>query len=176
MSPRIKPTAVVFAATLIAATGTAGARSSDRNQTMNIEAGYSSCGLGENATCTLTGNVTISQGSLHVVAAKAVMSQLNGDPSRVQLSGGTTLKQQLDDGTNIDASAANVDYDLKTEIVTFAGNVEIRHQRGNTTGQRVVYNMKTGQIEGGGVGNGRIKMSLKPKSAQAQPAPKKASD
>lgn len=172
MSPRIKPLAIVLATALLAAAGTVGARSSDRNQTMNIEAGYSSCGLGDNATCTLTGNVTIDQGSLHVVAAKAVMSQLNGDPSRVQLSGGVTLKQQLDDGSIINASATEVDYNLKTEIVTFVGNVDIRNQRGSTTGQRVVYNMKSGQIEGGGAGNGRIKMTLKPKSAQAQPAPK----
>ena len=44
------------------------------------------------------------------------------------------------------------------------------HQLRGFHRQRVVYNMKTNQVESGGTGNGRVKMRILPKSAQAQPA------
>ncbi|QIL20030.1 lipopolysaccharide transport periplasmic protein LptA [Thermomonas sp. HDW16] len=152
----------------------ANARSSDRTQPMDIEAAHSTCSLGANDSCTLTGNVTMTQGSLNVVAAKAIIEQSNGDPSRALLSGGVTLRQTLDDGNPINATASNVDYNLKTEVVVFTGNVTITQQRGTLNGQRVVYNMKTGQVDSGGAGNGRVKMRILPKGAQ--PAPAKASN
>lgn len=157
---------LALAALAIAFAGLAVARESDRRQPMAIEAANSDCGLGSNATCTLTGNVTITQGTLHIVAAKAVVQQSGGDPSRALLSGGVTLKQQMDDGTDLDAKSSNVDYDLKNEVVVFTGNVVITQQRGTLNGQRVVYNMKSGQVQSGGDGNGRVKMTIQPKSAQ----------
>ncbi|RZA17528.1 MAG: lipopolysaccharide transport periplasmic protein LptA [Lysobacteraceae bacterium] len=163
MSRSLKPAALVLVVLAVASTAAA-ARQSDRRQPMDIEAAHSDCGLGANATCTLTGNVTISQGTLHIVAAKAVVQQAGGDPSRALLSGGVTLHQQLDDGANIDAKSANVDYDLRNEVVVFTGDVVINQARGSLTGQRVVYNMKTGQVESGGAGSGRVKMRILPKS------------
>ena len=157
---------LALAALAIAFAGLAVARESDRRQPMAIEAANSDCGLGSNATCTLTGNVTITQGTMHIVAAKAVVQQSGGDPSRALLSGGVTLKQQMDDGTDLDAKSSNVDYDLKNEVVVFTGNVVITQQRGTLNGQRVVYNMKSGQVQSGGDGNGRVKMTIQPKSAQ----------
>ena len=169
--------ALVLALLAAAFTAGADARTSDRNQPMDIEASHQVCGFGANDTCTLTGNVTISQGSLNVVAAKAVIEQSGGEPSRALLSGGVTLRQAMDDGNQINAKSSNVDYNLKTEVVVFTGNVEIIQQRGSLNGQRVVYNMKTGQVESGGNGNGRVKMRILPKNAQgasAQAAPKPA--
>ena len=169
--------ALVLALLATAFTAGANARTSDRNQPMDIEASHQVCGFGANDTCTLTGNVTIVQGSLNVVAAKAVIEQSGGEPSRALLSGGVTLRQAMDDGNQINAKSSNVDYNLKTEVVVFTGNVEIIQQRGSLNGQRVVYNMKTGQVESGGNGNGRVKMRILPKSAQgasAQAAPKPA--
>ena len=153
----------------------AGARTSDRNQPMDIDAASSTCSLGANDSCTLT-DATITQGSLRVVAARAIIEQSGGEPSRALMSGGVTLRQTLDDGNQINATANNVDYNLKTEVVVFTGNVEIRQLRGTLNGQRVVYNMKTNQVESGGAGNGRVKMRILPKSAQAQPTPAKASN
>ncbi len=147
------------------------ARTTDRNQPMDIAADHQVCGLGANDSCSFTGNVTISQGSLNVVAAKAIIEQGGGEPSRALLSGGVTLRQTLDDGNQINAKSSNIDYNLRNEVVIFTGNVVITQQRGTLNGQRVVYNMKTGQVESGGDGNGRVKMRILPKSAQvAKPA------
>jgi lipopolysaccharide export system protein LptA len=161
--------AAVLALAAAAFTAGAGARTTDRNQPMDIDAASSTCSLGANDSCTLT-DATITQGSLRIVAARAVIEQSGGDPSRALMSGGVTLRQTLDDGNQIDAKSNNVDYNLKTEVVVFTGNVEIRQLRGTLNGQRVVYNMKTSQVESGGAGNGRVKMRILPKSAQAQPA------
>jgi lipopolysaccharide export system protein LptA len=148
------------------------ASTNDRKLPMDIEAAHQICGFGANDTCTLTGKVSIAQGTLNVTAAKAIIEQSDGDPSRALLSGGVTLRQAMDDGNQINAKSSNVDYNLKTQIVVFTGNVEIVQQRGTLNGQRVVYNMKTGQVESGGDGNGRVKMHILPKSAQtAKPAP-----
>ena len=156
----------IIAMALLAASGIVDARQSDRNKPMDIEAGHQICGLGDDATCTFTGKTTITQGTLRIVSDKAVISQAGGEPSRAQFSGGVTLSQQMDDGTNLNANAANIDYNLRTEVVVFTGNVKIQQARGTLNGERVVYNMKTGQIESGGSGNGRVKMRIVPKSAQ----------
>ena len=156
---------------LVAACGLATARTSDRRQPMDIESGRSDCGLGANATCTLSGNVTITQGTLRVAAATAVVSQVGGAPSRTQLSGGVTLQQELDDGDRIQAVAANVDYDMRNEVMVLTGNVTINQQRGSLSGQRVVYNLKTGQVESGGDGSSRVRMRILPKPDDGKGTP-----
>ncbi len=145
----------------------AGARTSDRSKPMDIDAGSSVCSAGDNATCTFSGQATITQGTLRIVAEKAVVTQVAGKPSRAQFSGGVTLQQEMDDGDHIDARSNSVDYDMRNEVIVFTGNVNIAQQRGSMSGERVVYNLKTGQLESGGAGGGRVKMRILPKQTQA---------
>ena len=159
--------AAVLALSAAAFTAGAGARTTDRNQPMDIDAASSTCSLGANDSCTLT-DATITQGSLRIVAEKAVVTQVAGKPSRAQFSGGVRLQQEMDDGDHIDARSNNVDYDMRNEVIVFTGNVSIAQQRGSLSGERVVYNLRTGQLEsGGGTGGGRVKMRILPKPAQA---------
>ncbi len=158
---------LALAALLVAACGSAFALSSDRRQPMDIEAGRSDCGLGANASCTLSGNVIITQGSLRVTSARAVIQQSGGNPSRAVLSGSVSLQQDMDDGDRIQAVAANVDYDLRNEVMVLTGDVTINQKRGSLSGQRVVYNLKTGQVESGGEGGGRVRMRILPKAGDA---------
>jgi len=159
--------AVLLAAALLVVSGSAGARTSDRRQPMDIESARSVCGTGSNATCTLTGDVTLGQGTLRVRADRADIQQAGGSPTRAQFSGSVSLQQELDDGDRIDATADTIDYDLRSEIIVFTGNVVIRQQRGTLTGQRVVYHLKTGQVESGGDNGGRVRMRILPKDAPA---------
>lgn len=163
-----RPIDALLAAALVACAGTALARTSDRNQPMDTESQQNSCTLGDAGQCVMTGNVQITQGSLHIDAAKAVIYRDGGDISRAVLTGGpVVLKQQMDDGTPMSAHASTVDYDLKGETAVFTGNVEISQPRGTMNGNRVVYNLKTGNIESGGEGNGRVRMHILPKNAPA---------
>src|SRR5690606_24038367 len=102
------------------------AKSSDRNQPMDVSSNTQDCSLVENGPCVFAGNVHIVQGTLDVTAGKADVRRGGGDIQRVILTGSPVrLKQQLDDGGLIDATAGTVDYDLQTETVVFTGNVEI---------------------------------------------------
>jgi lipopolysaccharide export system protein LptA len=103
---------------------------------------------------------------LRINASRADITQRNGDPVRAVLTGSPVkLSQQLDNGTPMNAAASKVDYDLHADIVVFTGNVSIQQPSGSLSGQRVVYNMKTGQVTSGGQGSGRVKMRILPRNA-----------
>ena len=162
MSPIRKTLLTAFA---LAMAGSAWARSSDRNQAMTIDSNWQSCGLGENMSCELRGDIIINQGTLRINAVQGTINQANGRPSRARLTGGVTMRQELDDGTPINTRSGSVDYDFNTEIIILTGNVEINQPRGNLRGERVVYNMKTGQVQSGGQeGGGRVRMTIQPKA------------
>ncbi len=165
-----RPVDFLIVVALLVCTGSAWARSADRNQPMDAESNQNTCTLGDAGQCVLTGNVKISQGSLNIAAAKATIFRANGDISRALLSGSpVTLNQQMDDGTPMTAHASNVDYNLKTDIVVFTGNVQLDQPRGSMSGQRVVYNLKTGSIDSGGEAGGRVKMHIVPRTGPAAP-------
>lgn len=154
----------------VACTGVASARTSDRNQPLDAVSRQNSCNLGDAGQCVLTGAVQITQGTLGITAAKAVIHRAKGDISRAVFTGGPVkLKQQLDDGTPMTASASNVDYNLQTEVVVFTGDVRIQQPSGSISGQHVVYNLKSGQIEGSSEGSGQVKMRFLP-SSNGKPA------
>lgn len=143
------------------------ARSSDRNQPMDIEAGHSDYSLDDSRPTVLSGGVIITQGSLDIRSNTATITQRGGEPVRAVLVGApVTLKQQLDSGAPFSARANKVDYDLKGEVVVFTGNVSIEEPRGTLAGERVVYNMRTSQVTSGGEGAGRVKMRIQPKTTQ----------
>ncbi|MGQ4583701.1 lipopolysaccharide transport periplasmic protein LptA [Lysobacter sp. F60174L2] len=149
------------------------ARKSDRNKPMDINAGKQVGSLDDATPTVLSGGVTIDQGTLHAEASRAEISTRGGEISRVVFNGGPArLKQQLDDGTPMNAVANKIDYNVNNETVVFTGNVSIKQPRGTLSGERVVYNMASGQVTSGGEGNGRVSMRIMPKNADgdAQPA------
>ncbi len=158
--------AVVLCAGVLSTSG-AWARSSDRNQPMDVDAGKQTGALDDRTPTVLSGGVTITQGTLNISSSTATISARNGEISRAVFNGAPVkMSQQMDDGTPMNASASKVDYDMSTETVIFTGNVQIAQPRGTMSGQRVVYNMKSGQVQSGGEGAGRVKMRILPKSAQ----------
>ncbi|NLA69100.1 MAG: lipopolysaccharide transport periplasmic protein LptA, partial [Gammaproteobacteria bacterium] len=112
--------------------------------------------------------VRIVQGSLDVRAARADVRRGGGDIRRVLLTGSPVrLKQDLDGGGSIDATASSVDYDLQTETVVVTGNVEITQPgRGTIGGGRIVYNMQTGRVQGGGAEGGQVRTRILPRNAR----------
>lgn len=163
----LRASAIVMLLALATAPVAADARSSDRNQEMVIESGATDYSLDDRRPTVLSGGVTINQGTLDIRSNRAEITQRGSEPVRVVLSGAPVkLNQQLDDGTPMSATAGKVDYDLTTEIVVFIGNVTIQQPRGSLSGERVVYNMRTGQVQSGGEGKGRVRMRIPPRNSQ----------
>lgn len=161
---------MLAAASLLAFATAAGARSSDRNKPMDIYAGHQSGTFSGDSVNNLSGGVHITQGTLDITSASAKVTLADGEPVRAVFSGAVVMKQQMDDGTPMTAKAATVDYDLRTEVIVFTGNVSISQPRGSMNGERIVYDLKTGGVESGGQGNGRVHMRILPKSSRAPDA------
>jgi lipopolysaccharide export system protein LptA len=69
------------------------------------------------------------------------------------------------------ATARQVDDDLVTNIAVFTGNAIIdQPTRGQMRGERIVYNIDSGQVTSGGDGT-RVSMHIIPKQKTATPKP-----
>lgn len=170
MSPRAASLTTLLALAAVAACAPAWAKSSDRSQPMDLTSNSNDCSVAdEGGPCVFTGNVRIVQGTLDVRAAKADVRRGGGDIQKVILTGTPVrLKQDLDSGGSIDATANTVDYNLQTETVVFTGNVQIDQPgRGTMSGGRIVYNMATGRVQGGGDEGGQVRTRILPKGAKA---------
>mgnify|MGYP000856118922 CR=1 FL=1 len=149
--------AALIALSLLTPALSAGARSTDRNEPMNIDAGAQSGSLAGDGTTVLSQGVIITQvqADLHMRGGEAVRAVFTGKPAK--------LKQQMDDGTWMDATADKIDYDITTEIITLTGNYKVTSARGTNAGQRMVYNTRTGEMNSGGDGS-RVRTVIQPKS------------
>jgi len=146
---------------------TAMAKSSDRNQPMTLDSDNSECSQSANSRCVFTGNVVITQGTLDIRAARAEIVQRNGETEQVILTGSqATMKQEMDDGSTMNASADRIVYEPPKEILTLTGNYKVDSPRGSNSGQRMVYNMASGQMQSGGDGT-RVRTVIQPKAPAA---------
>ncbi|WMJ68122.1 lipopolysaccharide transport periplasmic protein LptA [Stenotrophomonas sp. 24(2023)] len=166
-----------FCALCLMIPGLASAKSTDRDQEMVIDAATQSGTLTGDGKTTLSGNVVITQGTLDMRSDQAEVYLKDGEPVRAVFTGKQAkLKQQLDDGTWMDAVADKIDYDIKTDIVTLTGNYKVTSERGTNAGQRMTYNTKTGEMNSGGDGT-RVRSVIPPKNktpGAAAPAAKPA--
>ena len=148
----------------------AAAKSTDRNQPMDVEADHTDALLQDDSESVLSGNVRITQGTLDVRADRAVVARKGGEIERVTLTGGPAeLKQVGDNGDPMTARARQIVYTLGSDVVVLTGAVEVEQPRGNLRGETIKYDMKTGRLDGGGDGS-RVSMRILPKSAAPAPA------
>lgn len=160
---RLFVNALVFLIAL-AAGPFAQARSDDRDQPLDVDADNFDGELTDNGTMRLIGNVIIKQGSLDVRADLAVVTTRDGEIHRVVLTGSPVLMRQLDDaGDPTDARAAKVEYRLTDERITLTGQAHIEQPRGSISGERIVYDMRNGRMDGGSEGS-RVQLRLLPAS------------
>ncbi len=149
------------------------AKSSDRDQAMDLESDTQDCNLTDaNSKCLFDGNVTIRQGTLDIRAAHAEIVRSNGDVQQVILTGKqATMRQEMDDGTLMNARADRIVYEPKKELLTLTGNYQVESPRGSNSGQRMVYNMASGQMQSGGDGS-RVRTVIQPRAQGTAPAGK----
>lgn len=156
--------AVLVAACLLVVAGGALAKKSDRNEPMTIESNSNDGSFADDGITNLTGDVVIIQGTLEVHADKGQIYRKAGEVSRGVFTGKQArLKQVNDDGTPIDATADRIDYDVINNVVTLTGNYKITSPKGTNSGEKMVYNTVTGNMQSGGDGN-RVRTVIQPKN------------
>jgi lipopolysaccharide export system protein LptA len=141
------------------------AKTTDRNQPMDVESDRTDADLGDDGEAVLSGNVLITQGTLQVGADRATIKRNAGEISTVVLTGApATLKQVNDNGETMNAHASTITYTLSSELIVLSGSVVIEQPRGTLRGETIKYDLKTGRLDGGGDGS-RVKMRIMPKTA-----------
>lgn len=167
MNPRATSFPTILVALLCLCVGSAWAKSSDRNQEMNLSSDSSDCSVNESGPCVLRGNVHIVQGTLDIQSSKADIRR-GGNQQVIKLTGSPVkMKQQMDDGGWMNATAAQIDYDQNRDTVVFSGKAVVQQPgRGSISGERIVYNMATGQVQSGAAAGtgGRVNMTFEPKN------------
>jgi len=142
------------------------ARSSDRQQPLTADADRNDCIIADNAPCVLIGNVHIRQGTLDIRAARADLRLAGGEVRSTTLTGAPVrMTQETDSGGILNAASQQVDYNLGTDVVILTGSASVQQPgRSSIAGERIVYNMRTGQVQGGGGdGGGRVRMTFEPR-------------
>ena len=163
MNPILRASALL--AVLLLAPSLVLAKSSDRNQPMSLDTGHQVGTMEGSGTITMSGGVIVQQGSLDIRSQTGVVTMKNDEITRVVFTGSpVTLKQQMEDGSMMNATANRIEYDLVNEIVTFIGNYTVKTPKGSNSGQKLVYNLRTGNMESGGDGT-RVKTVIQPRSA-----------
>jgi len=158
------PLAALFVLSLLVPAFATSAKSSDRNQPMTIDAGSQSGTLAGDGKTVLSQGVVITQGSLDLRANDAEIHIKDGEAVRAIFTGKQAkMKQQMDDGTWMDATADRIDYDITGEIITLTGNYKVTSARGTNAGQRMVYNTRSGEMNSGGDGS-RVRTVIQPKN------------
>jgi len=152
-------------ALLLAISSTAIARSDDRQQPLTADADRNDCIIEDGAPCMLIGNVHIRQGSLEIRAERADLRLARGEVRSVLLSGEPVhMTQDTDTGGTINATANEAHYDIASDILTLTQNADVQQPgRSRIAGERIVYNTRTHQVQGGGDGN-RVRLQFEPQN------------
>jgi lipopolysaccharide export system protein LptA len=169
---------LVLATLALLACAPALALKSDREKQVKVDATTMVANVNQ-GNATLSGKVVIEQGTMVVRAAKAVITRNDKQElSRAVLTGDpATLSEDLDDGGRLDASAAQIDYDLANNLVVLSGNAVLAQPRGEMRGERITYNLKDGRIDAGGPQGGNrvfLRMNPEPKKPAADTTAKPA--
>jgi len=155
----------------------AAALQSDRRQPLNVNAQHFTA-VKDPGVSRFSGNVTLSQGSLKGDAAQAT-AYTNADNkiTRVVLEGTPAhLSQQQDDGSTMQAQAQRIDYTPDTDTVILTGAAQVvQPGHGSFQGERLVYNTRTGAMQGESAAGGEVHVTFQPrpkKPATVAPAGK----
>jgi lipopolysaccharide export system protein LptA len=170
---RARAFAFALAACLVFAT--AHAKQSDSSQPVQVNADHSLMSQ-DNELLTLTGNVRIDQGTMHLDGARAVghFDQDNKLEHAVLTGSPAHMHQQMDDGSMVHGQSDTIDYTVSNNTIVLTGDASVVHEgQGEFHGAKLTYNTDTGQIVGEGGPGGQVHMILQPQKKSA-PAHKPA--
>ena len=149
---------------LLALSLSATALESDRQQPLEINANATDGTLGDGIT-TMSGNVEIHQGTLHITADEAEIKKTDGRVQSVTFRGRPAfLEQEIEEQGLVKATAATINYQVANGLVTLTGDANVQHPQYQISGEVLTYDLKIQHFKGNGTenGNGRIHILLDP--------------
>lgn len=151
--------------TLLTLPGHVLAKTGDTDQPMHIESNNQSLDITNNVA-TFTDNVTITQGTIKIVADKVVVTSPQGDQSKAIINAygnPLTFYQLQDDGLPIEGYSNQMKYELELEKITLTGNAYISQLDSHVKGDNIVYLVKEQKLEAKGK---KVFTVLNPKQAE----------
>lgn len=115
--------------------------------------------------------VIVRQGSLEIRANLLRVEQKHGKGKEVLIATGNPVKlrQTLDDGRPLEASAREVRYELDSRTVTLNGGAMLKQQDSEVHGEIMRYNLAEGRLQaesGGEDANSRVTAIFAPQQLQ----------
>jgi len=108
-------------------------------------------------------NVYIKRGPMQIQADRGIIRQADGEMTEIELFGSPTQwRDQLEDGSIVSGEARTIFFDVVTNIVTLTGSAVIRHEQGEFTGDRLVYDLNNESLSGSGNGDNRARVIIEP--------------
>ncbi len=154
----------IIASSLMFATP-ANASKADLSQEIVITAERQAGDL-KNKIASYLDDVVITQGSLVIHADLVQVIEHDATDSKTYLAKGkpATFEQLLDDGTPIKLEANEITYEPLTHTITISGGAKLSQEGSEVSGDKIVYNTLTEQLEAQSKPTERITTILKPKS------------
>ncbi|OAT26111.1 lipopolysaccharide ABC transporter substrate-binding protein LptA [Proteus myxofaciens] len=121
----------------------------DTKQPIVVNSETQSLNLEKNIT-TFTKNVVVKQGSIDIRADKVVVTRPGGDSKKmvVEAFGNpVTFYQLQDDGKPIKGHGDKMTYEMDKELVTLTGKAYLEQLDSNISGDKIIYQVPTQQME-----------------------------
>jgi len=115
--------------------------------------------------------VDIQQGSLHITADKAKVKKVDGRVKSVTFYGKPAfLEQEIEDQGLVKATAAVIDYQVASGIVTLTGHADVVHPQYRISGDVLTYDLNIQHFRGSSnaASDGRVRIQLDPEVIDQQ--------
>ncbi len=166
---------LIFAAASLIMASLAMALPDDRSQPIQLQASRGQLDQ-KTGVSVYEGNVTITQGSMRLLADSATIYVKDNNFQRMDAVGNPTQLRYKPtaEKPEIQSTSKRVEYDVASGKVIMSGNVQIVQGQDTFTGERVEYDLKEDVIRANGSGkNGRIQFTIQPSSQNAVAPSKK---
>ncbi|MFN3786706.1 MAG: lipopolysaccharide transport periplasmic protein LptA [Thiothrix sp.] len=116
------------------------------------------------------GNVRIQQGTLQISAVRIDIDAPNNEIVSITASGApVSLKQQMDNGKQVQGKARDIRYLVKEKRLILHGDAELMQDKDRFTSNYIEYIPTTGQLIAGGKGkSGRVSAVFYPTNKAAE--------
>lgn len=164
---------ILLAALLFSLLTPAYAEKADREKPIHIESDRVNVDDARRVS-TFEGNVELTQGTLHFIAEKLVVTEdANGNKFCVATGRLASFKQKRDDiNEYVEGYGERIEYNTSNETVNFYGQARVKRDKDEVRGNHITYSTLTEIFHvSGSSSSGRVSAVIQPKNKEGQAIP-----